>query len=74
METRCFGRTEHLSTVAIFGGAAFWEISQAEADRVMEAVLEAGVNHIDVAPQYGMAEERLGPWMPRCARPGISGL
>lgn len=65
METRCFGRTEHLSTVAIFGGAAFWEISQAEADRVMEAVLEAGVNHIDVAPQYGMAEERLGPWMPR---------
>ena len=27
--------------------------------------MAAGVNHIDVAPSYGIAEERLGPWMPR---------
>jgi aryl-alcohol dehydrogenase-like predicted oxidoreductase len=65
MQTRRFGRTEHESTVAIFGAAAFWEISQAEADRVMELVIQAGVNHIDVAPSYGQAEERIGPWMPR---------
>lgn len=26
-------------------------------------VIEAGVNHIDVAPTYGDAEERLGPWL-----------
>jgi predicted aldo/keto reductase-like oxidoreductase len=26
-------------------------------------VIGAGVNHIDVAPSYGQAEERLGPWM-----------
>jgi aryl-alcohol dehydrogenase-like predicted oxidoreductase len=65
MEKRKFGRTDHLSTVAIFGAAAFWEISQAEADRVMEQVIAAGVNHIDVAPSYGQAEERIGPWMPR---------
>ncbi len=63
MEKRIFGRSGHASTVAIFGGAAFWEISQAKADEVMEQVLAAGVNHIDVAPQYGMAEERIGPWM-----------
>ena len=65
METRRFGRTGHMSTVAIFGAAAFSEISQADADRVMEMVIEAGVNHIDVAPSYGQAEERIGPWMPR---------
>ena len=65
METRRFGRTGHLSTVAIFGAAAFSKISQADADKVMEMVIEAGVNHIDVAPSYGQAEERIGPWMPR---------
>src|SRR3989304_4527920 len=65
METRRFGRTGHMSTVAIFGGAAFWEISQSDADKVMESVIEAGINHIDVAPSYGQAEIRTGPWMPR---------
>ena len=54
-----------MSTVAIFGAAAFWEISQEQADRVMELVIGSGVNHIDVAPSYGQAEERLGPWMRR---------
>jgi aryl-alcohol dehydrogenase-like predicted oxidoreductase len=63
MERRRFGRTGHESSVAIFGAAAFWEVSQAEADATMERVLAAGVNHIDVAPQYGLAEERLGPWL-----------
>ena len=65
METRRFGCTDHLSTIAIFGAAAFWEISQPEADRVMELVIESGVNHIDVAPSYGQAEQRIGPWMQR---------
>jgi aryl-alcohol dehydrogenase-like predicted oxidoreductase len=65
MQTRLFGRSGHQSTVAIFGAAAFWEISQADADQVVEQVLAAGVNHFDVAPSYGQAEARLGPWMPR---------
>jgi len=65
MQKRKFGRSGHMSTVAIFGAAAFWEISQADADKVMEMVIEAGINHIDVAPSYGQAEERIGPWMPR---------
>ena len=65
METRRFGRTSHRSTVAIFGAAAFSKISQEDADKVMEMVIAAGVNHIDVAPSYGQAEERIGPWMPR---------
>lgn len=65
MERRRFGRTDHQSTIAIFGAAAFYEISQAEADKAIEKVIAAGVNHIDVAPGYGQAEERLGPWMPQ---------
>ena len=65
METRRFGRSGHMSTVAIFGAAALSQVTQAEADAAMEQVIAAGVNHIDVAPSYGIAEERLGPWMPR---------
>lgn len=65
MEKRRFGRTGHRSTVAIFGAAAFWEVTQAEADVAMERVIAAGVNHVDVAPSYGQAEERLGPWLAR---------
>ncbi len=65
METRRFGRTGHMSTVAIFGAVALADVSQEEADKVMEQVIEAGINHIDVAPSYGQAEIRIGPWMPR---------
>lgn len=65
METRRFGRTGHMSTIAIFGAAAFGQISQQDADSVMESIIEAGINHIDVAPSYGQAEMRIGPWMPR---------
>ena len=63
MEKRQFGRTGHMSTVAILGGAAFGEVDQATADKAMEIVLEYGVNHIDIAPSYGHAEKRLAPWM-----------
>jgi aryl-alcohol dehydrogenase-like predicted oxidoreductase len=65
METRQFGRMGHQSSLAIFGGAAFWNVTQEAADAAMAAVIAAGVNHIDVAPSYGDAEERLGPWMAR---------
>lgn len=65
MEKRKFGRTGHMSSVAIFGAAGFGGVSQEDADQVMEMIIAAGVNHIDVAPSYGQAEERIGPWMPR---------
>ena len=65
METRRFGRTGHNSTVAIFGAAALGRVTQAQADATMESIIAAGVNHIDVAPSYGEAELRIGPWMTR---------
>jgi len=65
MEKRRFGRTEHFSSVAIFGAVSVGEISQADADLVIQNVLDADVNHFDVAPSYGLAEQRVGPWMPK---------
>jgi aryl-alcohol dehydrogenase-like predicted oxidoreductase len=60
-----FGRTGHQSTRIVFGAAALARVSQTEADRGMEMLLEAGVNHLDCAASYGDAELRLGPWMER---------
>ena len=63
MQKRRLGRTEQKSTIVIFGGAALASVSQEEADQAVALALEHGVNHIDVAPSYGEAELRLGPWM-----------
>lgn len=58
-----FGRTGHLSTRTLFGAAAFYQVSQAEADRTMEVIFQYGINHIDTAASYGESEVRLGPWI-----------
>ncbi len=63
--TQPFGRTGHDSTRTLFGAAAFWDVTQDEADRTLETLLEYGVNHIDTAASYGKSELRIGPWMPR---------
>jgi aryl-alcohol dehydrogenase-like predicted oxidoreductase len=60
-----FGRTGHLSTRVIFGGAALWDMIQEEADQVLELLLEYGINHVDTAPTYGDSELHIGPWMER---------
>jgi len=65
IEKRMFGRTGHMSTVTIFGAAALASVSQAEADRTLDLLLEYGVNHIDTAASYGDSELRIGPWMDR---------
>ena len=65
MEKRRLGKTGHMSSVVAFGSAALWEVSQAEADAAIELAVQHGVNHFDVAPTYGQAEMRLGPWMER---------
>ena len=65
IERRPFGRTGHLSTVTLFGGAALAQVDQATADRALEVLLRYGVNHIDTAARYGDSELRIGPWMAR---------
>ncbi|GAB5492207.1 MAG: aldo/keto reductase [Phototrophicaceae bacterium] len=58
-----FGRTGHLSTRTIFGAAALGDVSQDDADKTMQLLLDYGVNHIDTAASYGESELRLAPWM-----------
>ena len=58
-----FGRTGHMSTRLLFGAAAFGNVTQDDADRTMELLIENGINHIDTAASYGESELRLGPWM-----------
>lgn len=64
METRRLGRTEHQSSVLIYGAASLWTCSQEEADASVRAALDAGINHIDTARFYGESEVRLGAMMP----------
>lgn len=68
IRTQRFGRTDHMSTVTIFGAAALGRVTQAEADRTLDVLLEYGVNHIDTAASYGDAELRIGPWMEKHRR------
>lgn len=60
---KIFGRTGHESTRTLFGAAALGGVTQEEADKTLEVLLEYGINHLDTANSYGDAELRMGPWM-----------
>jgi len=64
VETRRLGRTGHQSSVAILGGAAFWQSDPVDTADAFALARRAGVNHLDVAPQYGKAQQLLGPLIP----------
>jgi len=64
VQTRRLGRTGHRSSLAVFGAAALWDSDPETAGEVFRGALDAGVNHIDVAPRYGRAQELLGPFIP----------
>jgi aryl-alcohol dehydrogenase-like predicted oxidoreductase len=64
MERRRLGRTEHESSVAILGGAAYWMSTPQEAAAGLDLALSRGVNHLDIAPQYGNAQAAVGPAIP----------
>jgi len=62
--TRRLGRTEHQSSLAILGGAAFWGSTPAVTEQMFQLALDAGVNHLDIAPSSGHAELVVGPLVP----------
>lgn len=61
MERRSLGRTGEKLSIVGFGGFMLNHATPEQATQWVRAALEAGVNHFDVAPEYGTAEERLGP-------------
>ncbi len=63
MEKRRLGRLGHDSSVLIYGAVALGDVTQEAADRSVRQALDGGINHFDVAADYGDAELRLGPWM-----------
>jgi len=63
IEKQPFGRTGNVSTRTIFGAWAFFDVTQAQADRTLELLLQYGVNHIDTAAFYGKSEQRIGAWI-----------
>ena len=65
IERAPFGATGHESSRAIFGAAALGNVSKNDADKTLELLLEHGINHIDVAADYGDAELRIATWLRR---------
>ena len=61
METRPLGDTGQESSVLTFGAIALDFLDQNEANDLTETVLDRGVTHVDVAPEYGTAEVKLAP-------------
>jgi aryl-alcohol dehydrogenase-like predicted oxidoreductase len=64
MQTRRLGRTGHMSSLAILGGVVFHFVESDEAGELLHAAVDAGVNHLDIAPGYGSAETTVGPHVP----------
>ena len=60
--TQQFGRIGHMSTKTIFGAAALSNVTQYDADKTLELLIQHGINHIDTAASYGESEDRIKPW------------
>ena len=58
-----FGHTGHASSRVVFGAAALAAMRPERCARVLDLLLEHGVNHIDTAASYGDSELRVGEWM-----------
>ena len=61
MKKRSLGKTGEELSVIGFGGIVVTDTTPKEADQFVGEAIDKGINYFDVAPQYGNAEERLGP-------------
>ncbi|MEM7134352.1 MAG: aldo/keto reductase [Chloroflexota bacterium] len=60
MEQRQFGNTGLSVTTLGYGGEALRGVDVAQAERLLNGVLDAGINFIDTSPDYGPSEEWIG--------------
>lgn len=71
MNRQCLGRTNLDVTPLGYGsmglrGPRTWGVrvvDEESAEAILNAVLDAGINFIDTAPDYGLAEERIGRYI-----------
>lgn len=61
MERRALGQTGLKVSVLAFGGFMLHGSTPEQAEQWVRQAIDAGVTHFDVAPEYGTAEERMGP-------------
>lgn len=47
------------------GGPRGREVDEQQADQILNAVLDAGINYIDTSIDYGLSEERIGRYISR---------
>lgn len=68
MQYRKLGRTDLEISVVSFGtgslGELFGPLEEADALRLVDEAIDAGINFIDTSPFYGSAEYRLGKALP----------
>jgi predicted aldo/keto reductase-like oxidoreductase len=61
MEKRVLGKTEEKLSIIAFGGIVVREVTTNDASRFVAMAIDRGINYFDVAPEYGNAQEMLGP-------------
>ena len=61
MEMRSLGNTKEKLSVIGFGGIVVMNESVKDASRFVSQAINRGINYFDVAPQYGNAQEMMGP-------------
>ena len=61
MEKRRLGNTGVSATVLGYGAMELRRLENVrEAERVLNAVLDSGINYIDTSPDYGLSETYIG--------------
>ena len=57
---RRLGSTDQVSFIIALGGITLMQLEADHAIRLAHEAIDAGVNHLDVAPTYGDAQEKMG--------------
>ena len=65
LATRQLGNTGLVVTQLGYGAGFRGEVTEAQADGLFNAVLDAGINFIDTAPCYDFSEDRIGAGISR---------
>ncbi len=61
MDKRILGRTGRELSIIGFGGILVMDETAKESERLVKKAIDNGINYFDVAPNYGNAQEMLGP-------------
>ncbi len=61
MEKRLLGKTNEKLSVIGFGGIVVMNETRKDSSEFVSKAISRGINYFDVAPQYGNAQEMMGP-------------